>query len=207
MKQNIAFLIAAHTDVMQLKRLMDALITMGDVYLHIDKKVKDKEFLAEVERYRLRCAGQVTMVKRIGVTWGGFSQCVAQRELLRAVFAKDKTYDRVFFLSGLDYPVLSAHEMEYFLDQNKEKEFVPGWNLSESAVKNQLYKVKYFHLFRDVQLPHNSFWRRAIIVGTRWTLRLIGLRKKPYLMVDGKRWNVFFGSQWTSMTETVLAMY
>lgn len=201
MKQHLAFLIAAHTDVEQLKRLMDALLPLGDCFLHIDKKVKDISFLKELEIYRETHCDKVFLVKRVGVTWGGFSQCAAQRELLKAVFDSDREYDRVFFLSGLDYPVFSKTEMEDFLNQHKKTEFVAGWNLSESNVKNQLYKVKYYHYFRDIQLPHESVIRRMIIIGVRCFLRLLRLEKKSYLAINGGGYKcVYFGTQWTSMT-------
>lgn len=47
--QNFAFLLTAHTDVKQLLRLMSRLLSLGDVYLLIDKKQKDREYLAEVD--------------------------------------------------------------------------------------------------------------------------------------------------------------
>lgn len=46
-----AFLIAAHCDVDQLLRLMKRLLSLGDIYVHIDKKVKDKNYLDKVEAF------------------------------------------------------------------------------------------------------------------------------------------------------------
>lgn len=41
----IAFLVAAHTDAKQLFRLTWSLLEMGDVFIHIDKKIKILTFL------------------------------------------------------------------------------------------------------------------------------------------------------------------
>lgn len=47
--QKYAFLVTAHTDIEQLKRLSKRLMSLGDIYLLIDKKQKDKEYLTEVQ--------------------------------------------------------------------------------------------------------------------------------------------------------------
>ena len=41
---NIAFLIAAHKDEQQLLRLVKKLLTIGDIYVHIDKKTASSVF-------------------------------------------------------------------------------------------------------------------------------------------------------------------
>ena len=46
-----AFLITAHTDVEQLLRLMRRLLSLGDIYLLLDKKVKDQDYLSQVETF------------------------------------------------------------------------------------------------------------------------------------------------------------
>lgn len=55
--QKYAFLITAHTDAKQLLRLMKRLLSLGDIFLMIDKKQKDKAFLDEIENF--------------ATTWGG----------------------------------------------------------------------------------------------------------------------------------------
>lgn len=96
--------------------------------------------------------------------------------------------------------VLTIPYMGTSCRKNNNKEFVCGYNITTSGNKNQLNRIVLYHYFRDVPLPHKSFFRRALIVGTRLLLSLTGIRKKPYITVDGKRWDIYFGSQWVSMT-------
>ena len=48
--QKYAFLVTAHTDIEQLKRLSKRLMSLGDIYLLIDKKQKDENYLTEVQK-------------------------------------------------------------------------------------------------------------------------------------------------------------
>lgn len=96
-------------------------------------------------------------------------------------------------LSGLDYPVYSSKRFDEFFAQNRDKEFVCGYDISLSNNKRQLRRIVLYHYFRDIPLPHNSFLRRAIIVGTRILFHLLGVRKKPFVVIDGNKWDVFYG--------------
>ena len=199
--QRYAFLVTAHTDIEQLKRLSKRLMSLGDIYLLIDKKQKDENYLTEVQTLVSNSGGAICLAQpRISIAWAGFSVCVGQRILLDACVNSGRKYDRVFFLSGLDYVLVSDEEFRAFFEANKEKEFVCGANVSKCKWESQLYKIKYYHLFRDIPLKHTSFLRRAIIVGTRLALRTLGFRKPLSIPVGGTSWDVYYGSEWTSMT-------
>ena len=199
--QKYAFLVTAHTDIEQLKRLSKRLMSLGDIYLLIDKKQKDENYLTEVQTLVSNSGGAICLAQpRISIAWAGFSVCVGQRILLDACVKSGKEYDRVFFLSGLDYVLVSDEEFRAFFEANKEKEFVCGFNISRCHEERQLRRIKYYHLFRDIPLKHTSFLRRAIIVGTRLALRTLGFRKPLSIPVGGTSWDVYYGSEWTSMT-------
>lgn len=145
--------------------------------------------------------GQISLVEpRISIAWGGFSQCVGQKVLLENCLNK-KSYDRIFFLSGLDYVLVSDNEFKSFFDVNKNKEFVCGFNLTTSNIKSQQGRFKYYHYFRDIPLKHNSILRRIIIVGTRLFLKGLGLRKPLQVPISqNEKWDIYYGSSWMSMT-------
>lgn len=131
--------------------------------------------------------------------WGGFSQCKGQKVLLEACINSGKDYDRVFFLSGLDYVLVSDKEFHTFFEENKNKEFVCGANISTCGEARQERKIKYYHLFRDVQFK-SSFLRTAVKAGVRISLRLLGFRKPLSIPVGNTSWDVYYGSSWSSMT-------
>lgn len=196
----IAFLIAAHTDIIQLNRLINSLIQTGDIYIHLDKKSKFTFQLPNTSS--IPNSHKIYFLqKRISVTWGGYSQIKGFKLLLEAALQNSQNYQRFVFLSGLDYPVYSHDEIITFFQSHIHTEFVCGFNISQCHIPKQLQKITLYHLFRDIPLNHNSFLRKAIIGGTKLILKSIGLRKQPYLIINGKKWNIFYGSQWISITK------
>ena len=62
-----AFLITAHTDVEQLLRLMRRLLSLGDIYLLLDKKVKDQDYLSQVETFINHSGGQFRLSSLVSI--------------------------------------------------------------------------------------------------------------------------------------------
>lgn len=196
----IAYLIEAHTDINRLVSLCDALILSGDVFIHVDKKTKDASFWNILNRYELEHSQVVVLKKRHYVAWAGFSQVECFESLLSVALNSKTTYDRFLLLSGLDFPVWSPKRIREFFENNTDKEFVCGYNISECKFDYQLRKIKYYHFFRDVPLPHKSLLRRGIIGGAMLLLKHLGFRRKPYLKYNGDMLPVYFGSQWISVS-------
>lgn len=173
----------------------------GDVFIHVDKKTKDATFWDCLNAYEKINSKIKIISQRHFVAWGGYSQVECFESLLKAVLDSSESYERIILLSGLDYPVYSPQRILDFFAQERDKEFVCGYNVTACPYDMHLHKVKNYHFFRDVPLPHNSFLRRALIGGSMLLLKYLGIRRKPYLMVDGKQWDVFFGSQWIGLTK------
>lgn len=197
----IAFLIGAHTDVKQLIRLLESLQSYGDAYIHVDGKVKDQFFLSTLTDYVTNHSNNVFVSsKRFKVAWGGYSQVKWQILLLKTALSKG-LYDRYVFLSGLDYPIYSVHEMMDTFEKNKNKEYVNGYNLTLNIGNVTQQRIKYYHFFRDIPLPHKWILRRVIIGGVFLLLRYLGIRCNTFLIVNNEKWNVYVGSQWTALTK------
>lgn len=191
-----AYLIAAHTDPRQLRRLVLAVEGGGknDTFIHIDKK-------ADIQTFREAMADiPVFFTKeRVRTLWGAWSQCCYQQVLMRECLQSGRKYDRVFFLSGLDYPLWSNGRIERFLEEHRQVEFIGGMNLSRchESAKMQT-RVRLYH-FRD--LPFRSAWLRRTAYGvTREVLRGLGVTKKNYIEDRGKRQDVYCGSSWWCLT-------
>lgn len=105
----IAYLILAHTDPYQLKRLIQALSVEGQVsfYVHIDARKDLSVFKDEVSSlsnvYFLR--------ERKKIYWAGYSICKAEKLLLKEALSSKTEFDRFVLLSGLDYPLWSNDKM------------------------------------------------------------------------------------------------
>ncbi len=161
-------------------------------FLHIDAKSDIRAFHAP-SRYIQYTA------RRHSVYWGGFAQALAQKEVLRTCFSSGIPFDRVFILSGQDYPLWSQEKIMRELCANPKKEYVKGYNITAGNEPRQLRKVVLYHFFRDANLPRN--FKRALVFGTRTLLRLLPIRKRPFLRGgEGRRVDIWCGSAFMCLT-------
>lgn len=197
----IAYLIEAHTDIDRLISLCEALKESGDIYIHIDKKNKNQFFWEKLIDYEINNKQVFILEKqeRYYVAWAGFSQVKCFESLLKRALS-EKQYDRFLLLSGLDYPVWSPTRIRKFFEENNNLEFVCGYDISTCTDKKQLRKIEYYHFFRDIPLPHKSFFRRAFIGGTMLLLKCLGFKRRPYFYDGKNEWHIFFGSSWIAIT-------
>lgn len=192
----IAYLIAAHTDPIQLSRLIKSLDIKGSTFffIHIDKKVNIEIFKKEIIADNI-----IYIKKRIKTYWGGFSQCKYQIALIDECIKSNIPFDRVFFLSGLDYPLWSNNEIVKFLENNKDKELIMGMNLTSCFYPAKMQtRVQLFH-YRDIPFA-NSSTRRITYGLIREFIRHIGIKKRNYIYSNKKRYNIYCGSSWWCLT-------
>ena len=192
---NIAIMIAAHTDPLQLKRLVDSLCGLGaDFYIHIDKKKNIDPFVNALKDNAVNLIS-----KRIYTNWGGKSQCEYQRNLIEAVLNSGKIYDRVFFLLGLDYPLWNNNRILDYMECNPHRELIMGMNLSDCYKPRKMQtRVRQFH-YRDLPI-RNLTIRRFLYAGIREILDCLHIRKNNYVMVGNRECKVYCGSSWWCLT-------
>lgn len=113
-----AFLIAAHTDPEQLKRLISALDSESSLfYIHWDKKT---EFILNESAVikELQTHSNIHFIEnRIKVYWGGLSQVQATINLLTEAY-KNKEVKYFHLLSGVDYPIKPLSYILQFFENN-----------------------------------------------------------------------------------------
>lgn len=192
----IAYLIAAHTDPQQLRRLVLAIGGgyKNDVFIHIDKKADESPFrtvLADIPVFFVK--------ERVRTNWGGYSQCLYQMALMRECINSGNKYERVFFLSGLDYPLWSNKRIETYLEAHPKTEFIQGMNLSQCHEPSKMQTRVCLYHYRD--LPLKSAKLRRLIYGIiRETLRLLHITKRNHIVCDGEKKEVYCGSSWWCLT-------
>ena len=181
----IAFLVLAHGYPQQLKSLISSLDDPRfDIYLHIDGKSDIAQF--ELDKYELK-QSNLTLVPRHKVYWADISMVETMLELYGAAY-KHGGYDRYVLLSGEDYPLRSNDAICEFL--SKDVEF-----------------LRAVPMFSKMHVTDYWFWKlpsKFLVRAIRKGLSLLGIRKKPYLTVGGKRWDVFFSSQWQALSEAAV---
>lgn len=201
---NLAFLVVAHSDVNELLRLCQKLRYYGDAFIHVDIKA-NVEYMDKLHSGVSKLSGKYNtyiLDDRVYVTWGGYSQLYAQEKLLEAALTNDSLYDRFFYISGLDYPLCSPNKLQLFCTENADKEYIRVYNITKGNDNYLSPKIKYYHYFRDIHLPHKSFLRRAIIGGSKLFLKAIGVKRNPFFYVKDEKWDVYQGSQWVGLTRS-----
>lgn len=131
---------------------------------------------------------------------GRINQVLYQKELLYTCVHSKICFERVFLLTGQDYPLWSNEKIICELNDNPHKEYVIGLNISE--VKNPKKipsKIILYHFFRDMNnVPYRI--KKIFSGSSRILMRLLPFRKKPYIMVKGKRWDVYQSSSYMCIT-------
>lgn len=110
---------------------------------NVDKKAGDfnKDSIINDIKY-----SNVFFVKRISVTWGGYS--LIQNELNLLKEASKNSYKYYHFLSGVDLPLKNQDYIHNFFDENSGKEFIHFC----SKQFNEEGKIRYsvYHFFQDI---------------------------------------------------------
>ena len=182
-----AYLILAHNEFWLLQTLISCLDDVrNDIYVHIDKKVKDLPAL-HAKQARLRILDQ-----RIDIRWGGFSMVEAEYALFEAA-AANGPYQYYHLLSGVDLPIKSQDYIHDFCDRHNGNEFI-GYTLTEMTPE-LVRRTQRWHLFPE----HFSRKRNGLSLiraaGIRFQ-ELFGIRRNRG--IDFKK-----GSQWVSITENM----
>lgn len=142
MNDKHAYLVMAHNefDILEKQlRLLDDY--KNDIYIHIDKKVKNFDF-----KYyeKLIEKSNLFYVKRIDVRWGDFSQIECELILLKESILKNYRYYHL--ISGVDMPLKSNNEIHEFFYINDGLEFIHF--CTEEEVINVRNRVAQYHFMR-----------------------------------------------------------
>ncbi len=145
----------AHKNPLQVRRLISRLNDgFSEFFLHIDKTaaIAPFEILKEIGAF-------VQFVERADSGWGKFGSVQAALNGLKAVRDSKKGFDRIFLLSGQDYPIKSNDYINDFLEKHPKSVFIeyfpiPNYQKWPGNDRGGLYRVDkyYFGLKRHVLL-------------------------------------------------------
>lgn len=182
-----AYLIMAHSNINQLKKLLYCLdYEDNDIFVHFDAKFKE----LDIEDFKFVCKkSNLIFTNRISVYWGGYSLVKARFILLETAYANGP-YDFYHFISGQDLPLYSQTYIHRFFDKHKDEEFISIGQYSEWYLK----RIKYFY-FCD------NRWRRKFI--GKYINKLLILVQKMLCINRIRHSNIKFynGEEWFSVTE------
>ena len=136
------YLILAHKSPVQLKRLIDRLNDgLSFFYIHIDRKSDIEQFMEIIDGDNVKF-----ITNRINCLWGDFSQVIATINLIEEV-VKNKRDGMVILLTGQDYPIKSLSEIDRFIGENSEYNFIDAvpvekiWESYKDKIESYKFNV------------------------------------------------------------------
>lgn len=196
---NIAYLISAHTDPQQLKRLIDALHPDAEFFIHIDAKTNIAPFKQLISGNNIHFSEQ-----RLDVRWGTMIEVEYQMLLLRQAVQHGRTFDRIFFLSGMDYPLWTPERISAWLQEQGDREILQGVNMNTDYISAQQREL--YSLPRPLFRVFSTEWNQRLSIACRKVCKIAGIRKQLRFNVGYETWNLYKGSAWWCISES-LARY
>ena len=143
----VAHLILTYTDPRLTERLIRKTQHMNaDFYIHVDQKSDINQYL------HLRGFNQVYFINdRKDLKWAGFSTVLATFSCIKEIVATGIRYDFINLLSGQDYPLKTAIELNDFYQENIGKEFLSYRDFRNDWTEGLIRMESYF--LNDYALP------------------------------------------------------
>lgn len=188
-----AYLILAHKNPNQLKRLVDALATSNTVFLiHVDAKISIMPFVRCFDNYK---PGLVFFCsERKLVKWGMYGMVEATVSLIHFSVKLGLNAEYYHLLSGQDYPLIGNREILDFFQKNKGKNFINYFSLPDNRWQDSFERVNYKWFLNDE--------------GSRNYTNLDYYQKCKSLNYIPDGYSLYGGSQWWSLTkDAILYIY
>lgn len=178
-----AYLIMAHNEFSLLQKLLIMLdFENNDIYIHIDKKVNNREF--ENIGTCIHNA-KLFWVERKSVAWATFSLIEVEIMLLKA--ATSSYHDYYHLLSGTDLPIKTHEEIDSFFVENFGFEFV-NFDAVQSNRVSVENRVKYYYFsFLRGDKSLSSYLMNYSLKAQRF-LGVNRLRKTDLQIMKGSQW-------------------
>jgi len=187
----LALLISTHTDVSQLKRLVEALPDNSVFFIHVDGKVD----IAPFKEAFIGDERVVFIEHRVNVKWGSINEVEYQMELVRAALECGEQFERLITISGMDYPVWSKKQIVQFFEQDREKEYLAAIDCSYPWHASAIYQQYFFWVHKP-----GSGWKYYVTRALGRTLRLLGVKKPLRRKIGDKTYKLYKGAAWWAIT-------
>lgn len=192
-----AYLIMAHNEFDILEKQLILLDDYrNDIYIHIDKKIKDFNFdyYKNIVRF-----SNVYYTERIDVRWGDFSQIECEIILLKQALLGNYKYYHL--LSGVDMPLKTQDEIHKFFADNNGSEFIHfSTEYPDMNVKNRVLHYHFMKYYRT-RYKYINYVSRIINILFR-TVQNISYFKRKW----DSNIKIMYGANWFSITHD-LAKY
>lgn len=196
-----AFLIIAHNNWEQLKKLIECLDSDNhDIYVHIDKKSReyDESFFENTTK-----KSNLKIYRKYEVYWGGFSQ--VQVEIFLFQMSHHEHYDYYHLISGADLPLKNNKEIDAFFEDHKGNEFILYDDMALNQNSEITRRTKYYHFLQNYRRKYKQKWKNDIFTFFERVLLVCQI----IIRIDRTKnldWKIKYGSQWVSITHELVSV-
>jgi len=197
----IAYGISAYKDFKQLNRTVRSLQSSdSEFYVHIDKKVN----VENIEPQFSDIPNCHITEERYNIQWGGWNQVKYQLLFLKKMLESKHTPDRIFIITGQDYPLWSNSKIQMYCQKYPDKIWMRGINLTKMTSTSNMKRFLTFpHYFRDIDF-HSQRLRHFITGGQRELfLKLFPAIREDYLVIEAQKWDIWQSSGYFSCNREV----
>lgn len=174
----------AYNDVEHLRRLIKALGSNCEIFIHIDAYVDDSIFKKTINNLNVHF-----LYPRIKISWAGISMVDSMIRLLEKAVEFECEFSHYVFLSGSCYPIKSESYINSFFDMNLELSFI---NFIDLRVNPHYYKqIKNKYIMENPFFIRNKFTHNIHRLIRRVSLH-IGINnswKKDFIPYGGSNWS------------------
>ena len=191
---NIAYLVLAHHQPLQLARLVDRLSGPNSFFfIHVDKKSVHKDAITRL----LSAYNNVQIIATRSVNWMGYSMVNAEIDLMKLAVGSGIAFKYFVLMSGQDYPIKTNEYINNFFSRHST-DFMQ-YNSVSYMGEDFKRKHRYYH-FSDIPYINPRSPQRIpslvyLYFGTHKHLARLVPQKPFYQGME-----LFFGSQWFALT-------
>lgn len=191
---SLAYLISAHTDAPQLARLIRALHTDAEFFVHVDKKSDIRPFKEAITTKNVHF-----IENRTDIRWATITQVDYQMSLIEAAVNHPRRFDRLITLSGLDYPLWSNEHITKWIEEQGDRELLQGINLNTPHINRQQQEL--YSQSRPFFRLLGNRWDNKLSIAARKVLTTLGYRKRLFFKVNEVQWDIYKGGSWWCISE------
>jgi len=152
----VAHLIITYTNPAQTARMIKRMQHPDfDFYIHVDAK-----FPIESHAEVAKIPNVYLIQNRVDVQWAAFSTIQAEFNGLQEILDSARTYDFISLMSGQDYPIKTADEMQDFFEARKGKLLLKYRDFANEWQEGMI-RVNRYHL-TDYKFRGRHFLERII---------------------------------------------
>lgn len=185
-----AYLIMAHNDTYILEKLLSLIDNKhNDIYLHLDKKMKDVN-LDDLEKKVKK--SKLYFIERQNVKWSSYSQIACEISLLKSATQNNK-YSYYHLLSGVDLLIKDSNEIYNYFEKNLGTEYI-SYQSFDTINNEALERIKYYHILNGNIRNQNKIIRNLsriihhVMISIQKIIGINRLRKKDLEIRKGANW-------------------